>query len=171
MNTPDLDGVPSVDDQGWLYWTATYRYFQTDSVIHRARLSGASASGRELVPGLGRERGWIQFDAEISPDGRTLYVAEGWFGGGRVDKADLYIARRDGAGFLIDRQDRTMDAVTTDAQEFAPAISRDGLTLYVTRWRIGSGPPVMELPAARTEKMSSPVSFVGSTTSSASMLS
>jgi hypothetical protein len=140
-NTPDLDGVPSVDDGGWLYWTATHRYFQTASVIHRARLQGARATGRELVPGLAREIGWIQFDSEISPDGRRLYLAEGWFGGGTVDKADLHVARRDGAGFRIDRADATMAAVNTDAEEFAPAISRDGLTLYFTRWRIGSDLP------------------------------
>ena len=140
-NTDDLDGVPSVDDRGWLYWTATYRYFETRSVIHRARLDGARAAGRTLVPGLAREVGWIQFDAEISPDGQTLYLAEGWFGGGRVDRADLHAARRDGDGFRIDRADRTMATVNTDAQEFAPTVSRDGLTLYFTRWRIGSGVP------------------------------
>ena len=143
VNTSDLDGVPSVDDAGWLYWTATHRYFQTYGVIHRTRFDGLVSAGGTLVPGLARGLGWLQFDAEISPDGLRLYLAEGWFGEGRVDKADLHIARRDGNAFRIDREDPTMAAVNTDAQEFAPAISRDGRVLYFTRWQIGGSPPAI----------------------------
>jgi hypothetical protein len=131
----DLDGVASVDRDGTIYWTATKDYFDGFSVIHRGRFASAAVTGAEIVPGLARGAGWLQFDAEISDDGGRLYLSEGYFGNGRVERADIYLARRKGAGFAIDRRGRTFAAVNTRAQEYAPALSRDERVLIFTRWR------------------------------------
>jgi hypothetical protein len=83
VNTPALEGVPSVDRDGRLYFISTRRYNATLSTIYRGRLDGDTVSNVEIVPGVSREaRPWVNFDAEISADGNVLYFVDGRFGGG-----------------------------------------------------------------------------------------
>ena len=135
-NTSALEGVPSVDRHGNLFFVSTRSYAETLSTIYRGRFGQGRVSGIELVAGISlRQRGMVTFDAEVSADGSTLFVADGRFAGGHVpETADIDIAVRDGAGFrrLPGARDLLRN-VNTAALEYAPAVSGDLLELFFTR--------------------------------------
>jgi hypothetical protein len=136
VNTDALEGVPSLDGEGNLYFISPRSYKDTLSTVHRAKFKDGRTSGIELVKGLASGRpGLVTFDAEISADGRYLYAAEGDFGGGAGPKsADIFIARRASDHFKrMPDSARIMANINTSALEYAPAISSDGLELFFTR--------------------------------------
>ena len=59
----------------------------------------------------------MNFDVEVSADGRTLYFVDGVFSGKPTpDKADIAIAVRDGAGFRrLSGSAELLKNVNTDA--------------------------------------------------------
>ena len=135
-NSKVLDAVPSMDRDGNLYFISTRSYFQTLSTLYRGRFDAGSVSGIELVPGVSlRRAGALIFDAEISPGGDVLFMADGEFAGGEVPKsADIAVAVRDGAGFRRHPASAEfMRNVNTGALEYAPAVSADLLELFFTR--------------------------------------
>jgi hypothetical protein len=139
VNTPALEGVPSVSCVGELYFVSTRSYPTTYSTIYRARFSGGVATGIELVPGISRHMaGWVNFDAEISADGQTLYAVDSQFSAkGTPQTADLFIATRHGDGFArAPDSDRILKLVNTGELEYAPAVSSDGRELFFTRVRV-----------------------------------
>jgi hypothetical protein len=135
-NTSALEGVPSMDRHGNLFFVSTRSYAETLSTIYRGRFGQGRVSGIDLVAGISlRQRGMVTFDAEVSADGSTLFVADGRFAGGHVpETADIDIAVRDGAGFrrLPGARDLLRN-VNTAALEYAPAVSGDLLELFFTR--------------------------------------
>ncbi|MGA2737537.1 MAG: hypothetical protein ABSG65_08800 [Bryobacteraceae bacterium] len=138
VNTSALEAVPSVSCDGDLYFVSTRSYPETFSTIYRARFSEGVASGIELAPGISRRTpGWVNFDAEVSADGQTLYAVDSRFSaGGTPLSADLFIARkRDGAFVRAPDSDDVLRLVNTDELEYAPAVSADGLELFFTRVR------------------------------------
>jgi hypothetical protein len=141
-NSSALDAVPSVSCGGDLYFVSTRSYPQTSSTIYRARFSEGVASGVELVPGISRRTpGWVNFDAEVSADGQTLYAVDSRFSaGGTPLTADLFSARkmaREPGGAFARAKDSgdLLRLVNTDELEYAPAVSSDGLELFFTRVR------------------------------------
>ena len=139
-NSPVLDAVPSMDRDGNLYFISTRSYFQTLSTVHRGRFRAGTVSAVELVPGVSQKRaGALVFDAEISPAGDVLFMADGEFAGGEVPKsADIAVAVRDGAGFRRHPASAEfMRHVNSAALEYAPAISADLLELFFTRAQPG----------------------------------
>jgi len=135
-NSAVLDGVPSVDDRGDLYFVSLRSYPETLSSIYRAHFDGRAAERVALVDGTSvRLPGVINFDAEISADGRTLFLVDGRFRGGHLPRsADIVIAVREGERFrrLPDGM-RQLAAINTAALEYAPAVSTDQLELFFTR--------------------------------------
>jgi len=119
-NSPALEGVPSLDRAGNLFFISTRSYKETLSTLYRGRFEDGAVSGVTLVSGVSRRQpGIVMFDAEIASDGGTLFVVDGEFAGGPHPKsADITIAVRDGAGF------------------------GDLLELFFTR-AAGSGPPAI----------------------------
>lgn len=149
VNSAELDGVASVDDAGALYFV-TLRSYGTDlSTLYRGTFADGSVTSVERVEGISRmSPGWVNFDAEISPDGQTLYFVDGRFEAGSPApvEADLVIARASSSGFEIDPEsDALLAAVNTDQLEYAPALTRDGLELYFTRLDPDATPLVTEL--------------------------
>ena len=141
VNTPALEGVPTMDRDGNFYFVSTRSYAETLSTVYRGRFAGGRVSGVELVPQLSSRRpGIVNFDVEVSPDGATLYSVEGRFSGGPVPQsADLFIATRRGEGFArAANSDALLRNVNTDALEYAACISADGRTLFFTRLVGGS---------------------------------
>lgn len=139
-NSPVLDAVPSMDRDGNLYFISTRSYFQTLSTLYRGRFHAGTVSGVELVGGVSLQHaGALVFDAEISPAGDVLFMADGEFAGGPVPKsADIAVAVRDGAGFRRHPASAEfMRDVNTAALEYAPAISADLLELFFTRAQPG----------------------------------
>jgi Tol biopolymer transport system component len=141
VNTPALEGVPTMDRDGTFYFVSTRSYEQTLSTVYRGRFADARLSGVELVPQLSiRRPGNVNFDVEVSPDGATLYSVEGRFSGGPVPQsADRFIATRRGDGFArAANSDALLRNVNTDALEYAACIAADGRTLLFTRLVEGS---------------------------------
>lgn len=136
VNTGALEGVPSLDNEGNLYFISPRSFKDTLSTVHRAKFKDGAASGVELVKGLSIGKpGIVTFDAEISADGQYLYAADGDFSGGSGPKsADLFMARRVADRFeRLPAGARIMANINTSALEYAPAISPDGLELFFTR--------------------------------------
>lgn len=135
-NSDALDGVPSMDRDGMLYFVSTRSYRQTLSTIYRARFAAGHASDVQIVEGLSRKQpGALNFDAEISADGQYLYAVDGVFSGGPAPQsADLFVARRVGDRFeRLPNSAEIMAHINTPALEYAPAISEDELELFFTR--------------------------------------
>jgi hypothetical protein len=135
VNTDALEGVPSLSCDGTLYFVSTRSYKDTFSTIYLAHFSKGTASDVELVPGISRHTpGWVNFDAEISADGETLYSVDSQFKNGMPATADLFLAEKHGDVFeRAPNSDDVLKLVNTKALEYAPAISSDGLELFFTR--------------------------------------
>jgi hypothetical protein len=146
-NTKALEGTPTMDQDGWLYFVSIRSYFTDFSSIYRGHFSAGTLSRVTLVPNISLELlGMINFDVGISPDGLTLYFVDGLFDdqpGPRT--ADLVVARRSN-DFYQRRKDSAwmLAAVNTEELEYAPAVSADGLELYFTRFdRSFENPPAI----------------------------
>jgi Tol biopolymer transport system component len=137
-NSKQLDGVASLDREGTFFFVSTRSYAETASTLYRGRFAAGEVSGVELVPGVSTSTpGIVNFDAEISRDGSTLYFVEGRFAAGSPvpASADILIATRDGNRFTRTAEGAViLRAVNSlDALEYAPAISASGLELVFTR--------------------------------------
>ncbi|MGA3040290.1 MAG: hypothetical protein ABSF54_05790 [Bryobacteraceae bacterium] len=139
VNTSALEAVPSLSCGGDLYFVSTRSYQETFSTIYRARFSDGAASGIQLAPGISRHTpGWVNFDAEVSADGQTLYAVDSRFSATGIPlTADLFIAhkRPDGAFERMAESGNLLRLVNTEELEYAPAVSADGLELFFTRVR------------------------------------
>ncbi len=144
VNTPALEGVPSVSCDGVLYFVSPRSYEKTFSTIYRARFDNGHAHDAELVSGISRGiPGFVNFDAEISADGQTLIAVDGHFGRqGSPDRAILFEAKASGlsASTLFVRSPdsdaifRLVNKAASDgALQYAPSLSSDGLELFFTR--------------------------------------
>jgi hypothetical protein len=156
-NSTALDGVPSVDEDGNFYFVSTRSYDEPLSAIYTGHWANGVVTDVEIVRGIAPEqRGVVDFDAEISRDGDSLFYAEGRFSGAAVpDSADIELAHRMGDRFVRDTfSDVLLGSVNTPALEYAPAISVDRRELFFTRLdphartiaiyrakRIGAGQP------------------------------
>lgn len=133
-NTPDaLEGVPSLSARGELVFVSTRSYGQTFSTIyHTAFANGAVTEPPKLIDGISRKTpGWVNFDAEISADGATLYYVDSWFGtAGFPQSADLMIAQR---GTPHPDSARIFQNINSSALEYAAGISANELELFFTR--------------------------------------
>lgn len=135
-NSNMLDGVPTMDKEGLLYFVSVRSYEQSLSTIYRGRFANGRVSHVELVPGISRlQRGDLNFDIEVSADGTRLYGVDGVFRGGSVpEEADIFVAERSGNCFKrLPGSAAMMANVNTSALEYAAAISEDELELFFTR--------------------------------------
>jgi hypothetical protein len=160
VNTPALEGVPSMDRDGNLYFVSTRSYEQSRSTIYRARFHDGVASSVELVEGVSRKvPGWVNFDAEISADGRTLYFVDGYFGGaGYPQKASIVAAIRARNGFSRGNG-KMFENVNRNGLQYAPNVSADELELFVTRvlrMEPGAEPSIYRSVRAATDQPFTP---------------
>lgn len=135
-HSPDLDGVPTMASDGHFCFISPRDYRQTLNSVFCGRFDGKSVV--ELAPqtALKTSRlGRLIFDVELSADGQQMIFAEGSFSGGAApDAADLYLAQRGADGYARSGDSaRILAKVNTDALEYAPALSADGLELFFTR--------------------------------------
>lgn len=135
-NSPALDAVASLDRDGRLVFVSTRSHPITLSTLYQGRFADGAVTGVRLVDGVSRQLpGWVNFDAELSADGETLYFVDGRFGPHPLPKeADLVIAEKRGEAFERRADSGTLLArVNTTDLEYAPAVSADGLELFFTR--------------------------------------
>ena len=137
VGTSALEGVASMDRNNTFYFVSTRSYNQTLSTIYRGTFANGAVSGVELVPGISAlTPGMVNFDAEISPDGNTLYFVDSQFSAAGIPlTADIVIAERSGTGFSrATNSANIMQQINTSSMlEYAPAISASGLELFFTR--------------------------------------
>ena len=157
VNTSDLEGVPSLDDAGRLYFVSPRSYAQTLSTIYSGAFAAGQVTGVALVPGVSPEiPGMVNFDVEVSPDGETLYFVDSQFGPNGPQTADLVVARRSAPGFeRLPNSAALLASVNTAALEYAAGISKDGLTLFFTRAGVGPNGELGIFLASRASTASS----------------
>jgi hypothetical protein len=136
VNSPELDAVASVDTLGNFYFVSNRSYSTTLSTIYRGQFTAAGVSNVALVPGISlQQTGAVNFDAEISADGQSLWFDDGQYSSsGVLQSASIATANREGAAFVRDVNGAAILAeVNVAGLNYAPSISVDGLELYFTR--------------------------------------
>lgn len=142
VNSVSLDAVASVDNQGNFYFVSARSYNPNAgrySSIYSGYFGDGTVSDVALVPGNidRKEEGWINTDAEISPDGKTLFFARSFFPGTAAipQKSDIFIASNKNGQFAVAaNSSQILQNVNTEENlEYAPSISSDGLELFFTR--------------------------------------
>lgn len=136
VNSPQLDAVTSLDALGNFYFVSTRSYAATSSTIYSGRFSAGSVGNIALVSGISlQQAGWVNFDAEISADGQTLWFDDGQYSSvGVLQQARIVIANRQGSTFVRQANSATLLAtVNASGLNYAPSISVDGLELFFTR--------------------------------------
>jgi Tol biopolymer transport system component len=150
-NTQALEGVPTMDKNGAFYFVSTRSYKETLSTIYHGRFSRGAMTGVKILEGISEKApGRVNFDVEVSADGRTLYFVDGVFSGKPTpDKADIAIAVRGDAGFRRSAGSaELLKNINTDALEYAACISPDELELFFTR--VGKNGPVIYRSTRKT---------------------
>jgi len=152
VNTASLEGVATMDRDGNFYFT-TLRSYTRDllSLYGGSFLDGEVKDIEPIGQNLTRDQlGYINFDAEVSSDGQTLYFAIGKFTGNPFPaESNLWIAKRENGVFVLDdRSEEILQNVNTDLLEYAAGISSDELELFFTRADIDANPPVLKVMVA-----------------------
>ena len=136
VDSPQLDAVASLDTLGNFYFVSTRSYSTTLSTLYSGEFSGTTVSNIALVPGISMQKaGWVNFDAEISADGQTLWFDDGQYtSSGVLQAASIVIANREGGVFARQGNSAALLAtVNSSGLNYAPSISVDGLELFFTR--------------------------------------
>jgi len=136
INTPALEAVASMDRQGNFYFVSNRSYDQTASTLYRGKFADGAVTGIELVPGVSLAKpGVVNFDAEISADGDTLYFVESQFSWrGKPKTARILLAHRQGTTFARDDAGSTIfRAINADGLNYAPALAASECEIFFTR--------------------------------------
>jgi hypothetical protein len=135
-NSPFLDAVASLDTLGNFYFVSNRSYATTLSTIYGGPWSASGVGNVAPVAGVSlQQAGSVNFDAEISGDGQTLWFDDGQYSStGTLLAASIAIADRQGAAFVRRANGAALlAAVNVGGLDYAPSISVDGLELFFTR--------------------------------------
>lgn len=157
VNTPALEGVPSMDRDGIFYFISNRSYDQTSSTVYRSKFLAGVISRVELVPGVSVAKpGIVNFDAEISADGNTLYFVESHFASGKPKDARILMARRRGNAFArAEDSDSILRAVNEGGFNYAPSTSASELEIFFTHLG-ASGPAIYAATRSSTAERFGP---------------
>lgn len=136
VNTEYLEGVPTLDNEGIIYFVSTRSYSTTLASVYTGHYSDGQIVDIEIVQGISKNiAGWLNFDVEISSDGNCLFFVDGRFDeNGGPYEADIFLAlRRSDNQFERLLNQEIMQNINTTALEYAACISSDLLELYFTR--------------------------------------
>lgn len=135
VNSPQLDAVASLDTLGNFYFVSTRSYATSLSTIYSGQFTASGVTNVALVPGISlQQAGEVNFDAEISADGQTLWFDDGQYSSGTLESASIVIATRQGTAFVRQANSATLLAAVNNSDlNYAPSISVDGLELFFTR--------------------------------------
>lgn len=132
-STPGLEGVPSLTLDGQIFFNQTTGLGDTGTVLRRGLFADGVVTDIEpVMPNAGL--GDLLLGPDVSPDGEWLYFVIS-NGSGPDRQMDLAVTRRTERGDYVPNPDLApiVDALNTDALEYAPAISADGRELYFNR--------------------------------------
>ena len=168
VNTSALEGTPTMDRAGTLFFVSTRSYAGSACTIYSAQFDGGQASAVQLVDSICRhEPGIVNFDVDTDPAGTLMTFVDSQFGANaQPQTADLVMAAWDGAQFVrLTNSASLLAQVNTNALEYAPAITADRLTLYFTRLTSMAGGAAPQIWRARrnapTEAFGIPVRLDG----------
>jgi hypothetical protein len=139
LNT--FDGGASLDKNNNIYFLSTRSVQRTLSTIYTGEFAPGVVTDIRLVEGVSpNQPGWLNMDAEISTDGRTLYyTVNRWNTSFNIPHtSDIQVARKRGRGNRdtfepCKNSDDIMAAINTGELEYAPSLSDDELELFFTR--------------------------------------
>lgn len=153
VNSPQLDAVASMDTLGNFYFISTRSYSASLSTVYSGNFTAAGVSSVAVVPGVSPQKsGIVNFDAEISADGQTLWFDDGDYSTGSLTAARLVIADRQGTTFVRNANSATLLAAVNNSDlNYAPSISLDGLELFFTRVSTAVGAMPAIYRTARTD--------------------
>jgi Tol biopolymer transport system component len=167
INTPALEAVASLDSAGDFYFVSNRSYDTTASTLYRGHFDHGVVTAIELVPGVSLAKGGIvNFDAEISADGNTLYFVEAQFGflGPNPKSAKILIAHRNGSTFARDPNgEAIMKNINTAGLNYAPALTANELEIFFTR-ADAHGPAIFQSTRISTTQPFSPPTRIASIT-------
>lgn len=158
--TPFVEGTPSFDAEGTLYFTTLKSYKKDKKSLYTAKFRAGEAIDPVPLEGdiyvAGRNEGlqsWISLDPDVSADGTLLFYSEGRFtpGVGFPYPFNIRGARKVDGRF-VRGDDRILQNVNSDSLEYAPAISADGLELFFSRiGKVDGRPAFIGVFTARRE--------------------
>ena len=152
-NTAVLEGTPTMDRTGRLFFVSVRSYAQTSCTVHSAQFDDGATSDVQLVDSICRhEPGVVNFDVDIDASGTVLTFVDSHFGStGLPQDAVLVMARWNGTRFMRSADSATILAAVNAgaALQYAPALSADHLTLWFTRLASASGRDLPQIWRAR----------------------
>jgi hypothetical protein len=138
VNTPALEGCPTMDRAGTMFFVSPRNYEQTLCTIYTGVFKDGNVTDVQMVESISRKQpGMVNFDVDVSPDGKTLVFVDSRFSPTRGPKsADLVMASWDGTQFVrLAESARLLGQVNKkSALQYAPTIPANTLTLYFTRF-------------------------------------
>ena len=167
INSPALEAVASLDTHGNFFFVSNRSYDTTASTLYRGHCDNGIITHIELVPGVSLAKpGIVNFDAEISADGNTLYFVESRFGlfGPNPKSAKILIAHRNANTFTRDpASDAIMQTVNTTGLNYAPALTSNELEIFFTRVDT-HGPAIYQATRAHTTDPFGPATRIAAIT-------
>jgi len=155
VNSPALDAVASMDRNNNFFFISTRSYAMTASTIYQGVFADGDVAGVALAPGVSLQKpGVVDFDAEISADGGTLYFSEGLFTSSSPvpHTAKIMIANRTDSGFVRARNsNRIMRLINTNTLNYAADTSDSQLEIFFTRLN-RQGPAIYRASRSATSK-------------------
>lgn len=147
-----LEGVPSMDLNNNFYFISPRNYVAPDfATIYAGPFSNGDVSSVAPVAGISRRKaGRVNFDAEISADGNTLYFVDSVFKNNQPSTATVQIAHKNGSAFVRDPHSTKITAhINSGRLQYAPDVSPSELELFFNR--AGPGGTAIYM-ASRTDR-------------------
>ncbi|MCB9814983.1 hypothetical protein H6785_00150 [Candidatus Nomurabacteria bacterium] len=126
-----VNGAPSMDMDNNFYWISTGSYLEDLITVYKGKFTGEEVVDVERVSGdyQVEKMPEINFDVEVSKDGRELYIVEGLMRNGGPIEANFVLSTFNGSRLA----QNIVSNINTKALEYAASISSDNLELYFTR--------------------------------------
>jgi|HubBroStandDraft_6_1064221.scaffolds.fasta_scaffold32052_2 hypothetical protein len=154
-----LDAVASMDSNGTLYFITTRSYSSTGaagylSTIYSGPFTNGAVTTVNPTPGVAAPRlGLLNFDAEISADGNTLYFTRGNFATGTLTSTTMMVATRQGGNFVVDPNSAIiMKTINNQHLNYAADTSADEIEFFFTRTNPKAGPAIYMATRKSTSK-------------------
>ncbi len=156
VNTPAVEGVPSMDRDGNFFYLSTYAYSNRNRVtMYQGWFSNGTVNNTAPMPELSLNKaGWLNMDSEISEDGETLYSTHSYFKPRETTprRSYFFYAKKTVDGFEPQADSSTIfKTINRDTIVYGASLSKNELEIFYTRLVPGNLWPET-LTATRTSK-------------------